>query len=119
MNNSFKSWLDDVIIKNNPGGQAIIFNMYEEDDNKWSLQFTTTNSFNVNNEDWACDEFFSTGENLYVWTSNINWEGALAEAKKLICEYLSESEYSTILKAYKAIAVGFVDGDIHFLYHKD
>ena len=33
--------------------KAIIFNLYEDTDNKWSIELVGTFSFNTDNDDWA------------------------------------------------------------------
>ena len=33
--------------------KSIIFNLYEDTDNKWSIELVGTFSFNKDNDDWA------------------------------------------------------------------
>ncbi|RGF25674.1 hypothetical protein DW081_17390, partial [Clostridium sp. AF46-9NS] len=57
----FFEWLD-LILKNelNSEIKAINFNLYEDTDNKWSVELVGTFSFDKDNDDWACDEVFTT-----------------------------------------------------------
>ena len=50
----FFEWLD-LILKNelNSEIKAINFNLYEDTDNKWSIELVGTFSFNKDNDDWA------------------------------------------------------------------
>lgn len=50
----FFEWLD-LILKNelNSEIKAINFNLYEDTDNKWSIELVGTFSFNTDNDDWA------------------------------------------------------------------
>ena len=47
-------WLD-LLLKNELSSEikAIIFNLYEDTDNKWSIELVGTFSFNKDNDDWA------------------------------------------------------------------
>ncbi|MFR0960555.1 MAG: hypothetical protein ACLSGB_00145 [Dorea sp.] len=53
-NKDFFEWLD-LILKNelNSEIKAIIFNLYEDTDNKCSIELVGTFSFNKDNDDWA------------------------------------------------------------------
>ena len=59
-NKDFFEWLD-LILKNelNSEIKAINFNLYEDTDNKWSIELVGTFSFDRDNDDWACDEVFA------------------------------------------------------------
>ena len=50
----FFEWLD-LLLKNELSSEikAIIFNLYEDTDNKWSIELVGTFSFNKDNDDWA------------------------------------------------------------------
>ena len=75
-----------------------------------------TASFDLNDEDWACDEIFSSNENMYYFTNENGWEQTLKEVQKNITEYLEKEDYSSILKKYEGIGLGFVDGDLIIVY---
>ena len=53
-NKDFFEWLD-LLLKNELSSEikAIIFNLYEDTDNKWSIELVGTFSFNTDNDDWA------------------------------------------------------------------
>ena len=53
-NKDFFEWLD-LLLKNELSSEikAIIFNLYEDTDNKWSIELVGTFSFNKDNDDWA------------------------------------------------------------------
>ena len=63
----FFEWLD-LILKNelNSEIKAINFNLYEDTDNKWSVELVGTFSFDKDNDDWACDEVFTTRDQPFV-----------------------------------------------------
>ena len=53
-NKDFFEWLD-LLLKNELSSEikAIIFNLYEDTDNKWYIELVGTFSFNKDNDDWA------------------------------------------------------------------
>ena len=67
-NKDFFEWLD-LLLKNELSSEikAIIFNLYEDTDNKWSIELVGTFSFNTDKDDWACDEVFDTRDNTLSW----------------------------------------------------
>ena len=109
----FFEWLD-LILKNelNSEIKAINFNLYEDTDNKWSVELVGTSSFDKDNDDWACDEVFTTRDQPFVIECESDWKLVETFFIGLVNEYLSSGK----LKEYQAIGIGFVDGDLHILY---
>lgn len=60
MENALKKLPSDV--------EAISFNLYEDNGDKWSVELVGTSTFDENNSDWACNEVYTTRENPYVLT---------------------------------------------------
>ncbi len=117
MYNEFEMWLNEVLEAGLPAnGTAINFNLYEEGRSNWSVQFIMSDCFDEDNEDWACHEMFSSGENLYRWKQKGKWDRILEQASEWIREYLVHGKNNTLLLQYQAVAVGFVDGDLHILH---
>lgn len=115
----FETWLDSVLEENMPiDGVAVNFNIYEEEDSQWSLQLITTSCFNEEDSDWCCEEVFTTEDDLFTWKQENNWEEILKITIQMINKYLEVGKYADILKQYKAIATGFVDGDLEILYKR-
>lgn len=116
-NKKFKEWLDNILKTKLPAGViAINFNLYEDGDNKWSIELIGASSFDENNEDWACDEIFTTRDNPFVLVEESDWKTIEIIYTNLINEYLENGKYSNMLKQYTAIGIGFVDGDISIVY---
>lgn len=116
-NKKFKKWLDNILKTKLPDGViAINFNLYEDIDNKWSIELIGASSFDENNEDWACDEIFTTRDNPFVLVEESDWKTIEIIYTNLINEYLENGKYSNMLKQYTAIGIGFVDGDISIVY---
>ncbi len=119
MYSEFANWLDRIIEENNPiDAAALCFNLYENEDCSWSIQLIGAPDFDEDDDDWACDEVFSTEEDVFSWKREAGWEEILIAAAELIDKYLDEGKYADSLKEYKAIATGFVDGDLSVIYKK-
>lgn len=115
----FFVWLDSVLKSDFSGEvKAINFNLYEDTDNKWSIEFVGTFSFDRHNEDWACDEVFATRDNPFVIECENDWKSMETFFIGLVNEYLSSGKYASKLKEYQAVGIGFVDGNLHVLYEK-
>lgn len=116
-NNEFTEWLDNILKTNLPNGIiAINFNLYEDGNNKWSIELIGSSSFDENNEDWSCNEIFSTRDNPFVLIEESDWRTIEIIFTKFIKEYLNKGKYANKLKQYIAIGIGFVDGDINIIY---
>lgn len=117
--NTFEIWLDDILKeKLSDDIKAINFNLYEDDSDKWSIELVGTSSFDENNDDWACDEVFTTRDNPYVLEMKSDWENVQKIYTDKIMDYLANGKYAHKLKQYKAVAIGFVDGDLNIIYKK-
>ena len=110
-------WLDNVLSNSLPNEVvAINFNIYEDGNNKWSLELVGTSSFDENDSDWACDEVFTTRNNPFVITLESDWKTVEDKFSDIIKDYLNDGKYSNLLKKYKGIGIGFVDGDLSIIY---
>lgn len=118
-NKGFFKWLDSIL-KNELNNEikAINFNLYEDADNKWSIELVGTFSFNKDNDDWACDEVFATRDTPFVLECESDWKSVEALFVDLVNEYLSFGKYACKLKEYQAVGIGFIDGDLHILYER-
>lgn len=119
MYSDFEIWLNDIIDKNRPlSGAAINFNIYEDEDSNWSIQLISAAFFDEDNDDWCCEEVFTTGECLYTWKQKSGWMEVLKASCGMIRRYLEEGKYAGELKKFEAVAAGFVDGDLVILYKR-
>ncbi len=119
INKDFFVWMNSIL-KNELSSEvkAINFNLYEDADNKWSIELVGTFSFDKDNEDWACDEVFATRDNPFVIERKSDWKSMERVFIDLVNSYLSSGKYASKLKEYMAVGIGFVDGDLHILYEK-
>lgn len=108
-----ESKLDDVV--------AFNFNLYEGAENAYHVQIIGSESFDEEDEDWACDEVYTSGENLLMIerTDEIqDWMDGLEYITKIVERYLNEGGKAHILKSVTAVGIGFTDGEISVLYKK-
>ena len=93
-NKDFFEWLD-AILKNELSGdiKAINFNLYEDAGNKWAIELVGTASFDKDDDDWACDEVFTTRDDPFVVKSKNDWESMEEFFIGLVNEYLSAGKY--------------------------
>jgi hypothetical protein len=114
----FEHWLDSIVKSSDFNGVvATNFNLYEDGNDFWSIEFVATSRFDINDSDWACYEIFSSRDNPLRWQKRAKWEEILASSVTLIEQYLTVGKYAGKLKSFEAVGVGFVDGDIKILYH--
>jgi len=115
-----RHWLDRVLKKGLPGQAAgILFNLYEDGEDWWSLELAGTGHFDPEDPDWGCDEVFVTRENPCKWVRRASWEEVLRETEETLRSYLQTGKYAGTLKACQGVGVGFVDGDITILYQRN
>ena len=116
------SWIDHVL-KDRVISEDIVafcFNLYEESDGTWAMELIGAERFDLEDEDWACDEVtdFGSRENLYTWAMECEWDEALEYTVNELKQYLSSGKYAELLKSKCGIGVGFVDGNIEILYSR-
>jgi len=118
MTTEFNDWLNKILSKDKfSKSTAFNFNLSEENDS-FQIQFISTFSYNKDDEDWACDEDY-TSKKLFILprqTAGETWQQGLEFCSNLVKEYLNNGEYSYFLKEKEAVGIGFIDGDIKIVY---
>lgn len=121
----FAKWLDNLLENNDmpEDTAAFNFNLYEEGDDTYGIQLIASDEFDEDDGgDWACSEVWSSEEDIFCIDSSDeedkSWQQALKFISGLICDYLENGKYRSILLSRKAVGVGFVDGEIDLLYKK-
>jgi hypothetical protein len=120
----FFEWTDKVLEQDLPEESlGACFNIYEESDGgNWAVQLIAADAFDEDDEDWACDEVFTTGEDLYIVPRAAGcgeWEEALAFVKQMAGSYLESGGFASKLKDLEGVAVGFVSGDLEYVFLRD
>jgi hypothetical protein len=117
----FSKWLDDVLSIDIPSEVvAVNFNLYEAAHaNAWEIELIGAADFNENDSDWACDEIFTTRNKLLripKFKDIDDYEKWIRFCGQCIDDYLTFGLYHEKLKQYRAVTIGFVDGDIDIRY---
>ena len=113
-----EAWLNDILGQKIPSAvRAFCFNLYEDYEG-WSIELMGTESFRLDDEDWACDEItdFGTREKPLSWKEEADWNEVLSEVSSALKQYLENGSCADILKSRAGVAVGFVDGNLEILY---
>ena len=77
-----------------------------------------TSTFDESSSDWACREVYTTRDTAFVLMKESDWKTVESLFVSLLEKYLDGGKYASALKKYRAVGVGFVDGDLHILYKK-
>ena len=96
--------------------KALCLNLYEsEEEGEFDAQLVACAAYDREDPDWACEDIYSTGEELFGFSSE-DWEAAL----DLMLETMSEAIADGILPdAIEYVAVGFVDGDLEEVFCRE
>ena len=91
--------------------KAINFNLYEDTDNKWSVELVGTFSFDRDNDDWACDvDYEPVDKYLNIEGVDVDPDKFLNEVITILLDIISLEKVSAWLLHTKYITVGFDDG---------
>ena len=69
MKKDVANWIDSILNTDIPDNiVAFCFNLYEEDEGNYSMELVGTDWFDLEDEDWACNEItdFDSRENRYA-----------------------------------------------------
>ncbi len=114
----FKNWLDSQLENDMPAEtKAFCFNLYEEsaEDCVYSVQLVACDKFDKDDSDWACEEVWSSEEDIFCIElsdeQDKDWKSAQELIKSWVQEYMKDCD---ILSA-KPVAIGFVDGELELI----
>ena len=119
----FVNWLDNLLENNDMPDETVsfCFNLYEEsvEDSVYAIQLVACEAFDENDPDWACEECWSSEEDIFCVELSDEAEKDWKAAQKLITgwaeEYLGNGKYAGILTS-KPVGIGFVDGDVEIIH---
>lgn len=117
----FSRWLDNALHQEIPEEVAAFgFNLYEDDDDHWSVELVGTDRFDPEDEDWMCYEVtdFGTRDNCYTWHEDTTWMEIQKKVIAFLMEYLENGKSADVLQSKQAVGVGFVDGDVEMIWEK-
>ena len=121
----FDMWLASVLAAELPDTVvAFSFNLFELEsvDAKYGIELIGANEFALRDSDWACGEaWVANPRSISIPRSFADggWEECLRDAKRLLTNALRKSSPpATKLKETRAVAIGFVDGDLELIWQR-
>ncbi|MBQ8967015.1 hypothetical protein [Ruminococcus sp.] len=120
MYEDFAAWLDEKLENGLPDTTAAVnFNIYEEENNGWTVQLIASDRFDAGDDEWACFEVYSSGEDLYYREKECGWEEIHEDVREMVQTYLEKGRFADMLKSFRAVGFGFVDGDLELAYVRE
>lgn len=118
----FSAWLDALLENNDmpENTKAFNFNLYEEsiEDSVYGVQLVACEAFDEEDSDWACEECWSSEEDIFCVElsdeEDKDWKAAQNLIKGWIGDYLESGKYAGILNS-DPVGIGFVDGDLEII----
>ena len=116
MKQNMIAWLKPHLNALPTEAKALCLNLYEnEADGEFDAQLIGSATYDREDPDWACEDIYSTGEELFGFSSE-DWEAAL----DLMLETMGEAIADGMLPdAIEYVAVGFVDGDLEEVFCRE
>ncbi len=115
----FKKWLDNLIENNKMPENTLsyCFNLYEEsaEDSVYSVQLVACDKFDENDSDWACEEVWSSGENIFCIELSDEQEKDWSAAQTLIKSWVQEYMRDCEILSSKPVGIGFIDGELELI----
>lgn len=121
----FENWLDNLLENNDMPAdtKAFNFNLYDECNNVYGIQIIASDRFDVDDDEWACYELWSSEEDIFCISADDENDKSGQQAQKFITEmvadYLENGKYKNILLDSNGIGIGFVDGDIDIIFKSE
>lgn len=119
------SWLASALAPRVPDTVvAFSFNLFEikSADAKYGIELIGADEFDPDDSDWACAEAWVASPRSVLTPhefANGGWKECLRGAKQLLTKMLVESSSSAAkLKAARAVAIGFVDGELELIWQR-
>lgn len=114
----FEKWLNSQLANEMPADtKAFCFNLYEEsaEDSVYSVQLVACNAFDKNDSDWACEEVWSSEEDIFGIELSDEHDKDWAAAQELIKSWVQEYMKNCDILSAKPVAIGFVDGELEMI----
>lgn len=121
MYNEISTWMNRILQQPIPDEVvAFCLNLYEMEQDQWAMEPIGTETFNLEDMDWACEEVtdFGTRNHPLIWKQEAKWEDVLEEMIQMLRTYLETEPYAKKWKSREGIGIGFADGDITILSTK-
>ena len=115
----FENWLDSLFENNDMPDEtlAFCFNLYEEssEDSVYSVQLVACDKFDKDDSDWACEECWSSEEDIFYIELSDEQDKDWKSAQELIKSWVQEYMKTCDTLSAKPVAIGFIDGDLELI----
>lgn len=103
--------------------RAFSFHLYElrSEIRPFGIVLIGASDFDIEDCDWACDEVWAATPRMLeipLAFSSHSWKACLAAVRRLVAEAVDDNIAGEVLKSREGVAVGFVDGDLHMVWHR-
>ena len=114
---NFEAWVKPHLQKGK-GYIAYNFNLYELEEDYFGAELVASTSYDPDDDDWACDTVFSSGDELFEYSSE-NWESALREFLVMANTLIEKEGLAVFGDKAEYITAGFIDGNLEVIYSKN
>ena len=122
----FEDWLEKSLeAEISDEVKAFSFNLDEsayEDGYEFGAELIGAERFDLNDEDWACDEIWEPIQRkiyIPISYSGETWESCLVKMRNLVIKYLSSNKSTAQkLKSREGVGIGFVDGNLEVIWSR-
>lgn len=121
----FESWLASALAPEIPSiVVAFSFNIFELDSAQanYGIELVGCDEFDAGDSDWACGEVWvASPRSIFIPRGFVSggWEACLHGIEQLVLSVMEKSSVAAKkLKEAKAVAVGFVDGDLKLIWQR-
>lgn len=121
----FNGWIVSALASEVPKTVvAYSFNLFElpPGDAKYGIELIGSDEFDTDDSDWACSEtWVANPRSISIPRASGDgpWEECLDHVKGLLMNTLSKSSATASkLKDARAVAIGFVDGDLELIWKR-
>ena len=85
---------------------------------EWALDIITSDWFDLDNPDWACDDLNVINDGYLEWQQVATRDEIHQQVCQSMKRYLETGQYCTALTTLQAGAVGFVNGDLEVIHSR-
>lgn len=123
----FHEWLSSALLASVPDQVAAFsFNLFEPalvEGVRFGVELVGAENFDPEDSDWACEEIWAAEPrelHIPVAFSGEDWEECLQKMNALLQSELEhQGGASSVLKSRRAVALGFVDGDLQIVWSSE
>jgi hypothetical protein len=116
----FTGWADKILLGPVPDAVVAFCFCLTENDEAFYVHVIGSDVFDPENDEWASQPTFVANDNPLEMSQRLasgRWEVALYLVLGWVARYFHEGTGGAVtLRARRAVAVSFVDGDLHFIW---